>query len=107
MPENRTKTGQFCPGSSGNPGGRPKHTPEQRDALDAIKSLAPEAVETMARLLKAKDTPSALKVRIAEIVLDRTYGKPRQEVKMQSTVLSAEAKAELDKLLEETKGEIR
>ena len=78
MPQNREKTGRFKPGSSGNPGGRPKHTPEQRDALDAIKSLTPEAVETMARLLLAKDTPSALKVRIAEIVLDRAYGKPKQ-----------------------------
>lgn len=78
MPQNREKTGRFKPGSSGNPGGRPKHTPEQRDALEAVKSLAPEAVETMARLLRAKDTPSALKVRIAEIVLDRAYGKPKQ-----------------------------
>lgn len=57
MPQNREKTGRFKPGSSGNPGGRPKHTPEQLDALDAIKSLTPEAVETMARLLRAKDTP--------------------------------------------------
>lgn len=78
MPQNRTKTGRFKPGSSGNPGGRPKHTPEQRDALEAVKSLAPDAVETMARMLRAKDTPPALKVRIAEIVLDRTYGKPKQ-----------------------------
>ena len=78
MPQNREKTGRFKPRSSGNPGGRPKHTPEQRDALDAIKSLTPEAVETMARLLRAKDTPSALKIRIAEIVLDRAYGKPKQ-----------------------------
>lgn len=78
MPQNRTKTGRFKPGSSGNPGGRPKRTPEQRDALEAVKSLAPDAVETMERLLKAKDTPPALKVRIAEIVLDRTYGKPKQ-----------------------------
>ena len=78
MPQNRTKTGRFKPGSSGNPGGRPKHTPEQRDALEAVKSLAPDAVETMERLLKAEDTPAALKVRIAEIVLDRAYGKPKQ-----------------------------
>lgn len=78
MPGNRTKTGRFKPGSSGNPEGRPKHTPEQRDALEAVKSLAPDAVETMACMLKAKDTPPSLKVRIAEIVLDRTYGKPKQ-----------------------------
>lgn len=78
MPQNRTKTGRFKPGNSGNPGGRPKRTPEQRDALEAVKSLAPDAVEAMERLLKAKDTPPALRVRIAEIVLDRAYGKPKQ-----------------------------
>ena len=53
MPQNREKTGRFKLGSSGNPGGRPKHTPEQRDALETVKSLAPEAVETMARLANA------------------------------------------------------
>lgn len=78
MPANRTRTGRFKSGSSGNPEGRPKHTPEQRDALEAVKSLAPHAVEAMERLLTAEDTPPALKVRIAEIVLDRTYGKPKQ-----------------------------
>lgn len=78
MPQNRTKTGRFKPGSSGNPGGRPKRTPEQRDALEAVKSLAPDAVRTMERLLKAKNTSPTLKVRIAEIVLDRAYGKPKQ-----------------------------
>ena len=76
MSMNRSSSGRFKPGISGNPGGRPKHTPEQRDALEAVKSLAPDAVEAMARLLKAKDTPPALQVRIAEIVLDRAYGKP-------------------------------
>lgn len=85
MPQNRTKTGRFKPGSSGNPGGRPKHTPEQRDALEAVKSLAPDAVEAMARLLKAGDTPPALQVRIAEIVLDRAYGKPKQNTDLNFT----------------------
>lgn len=85
MPQNRTKTGRFKPGSSGNPGGRPKHTPEQRDALEAVKSLAPDAVEAMARLLKAEDTPPALQVRIAEIVLDRAYGKPKQNTDLNFT----------------------
>lgn len=32
----------------------------------------------MRRLLLAEETPSALKVRIAEAVLDRAYGKPQQ-----------------------------
>ena len=107
MPENRTKTGQFCPGNSGNPGGRPKTTQEQKDALQQIRDLAPRAAEEIQRILDDSDSPKALKLRAAEMVFDRAFGKPRQEVEMQSTVLSTEAKAELDRLLEETKGEIR
>lgn len=61
----------------------------------------------MQRILDDPDSPQALKLRVAEMVFDRAFGKPRQEVEMQSTVLSAEAKADLDRLLEETKGEIR
>lgn len=74
----RLKSGRFAPGESGNPSGRPKQTPEQADAMEQIKALAPEAVAEMRRLLLAEETPSALKVRIAEAVLDRAYGKPQQ-----------------------------
>ena len=74
----RLKSGRFAPGESGNPSGRPKQTQEQADAMEQIKALAPEAVAEMRRLLLAEETPSALKVRIAEAVLDRAYGKPQQ-----------------------------
>ena len=74
----RLKSGRFAPGESGNPSGRPKQTPEQADAMEQIKALAPEAVAEMRRLLLAEETPSALKVRSAEAVLDRAYGKPQQ-----------------------------
>lgn len=74
----RLKSGRFAPGESGNPSGRPKQTQEQADAMEQIKALAPEAVAEMRRLLLAEETPSALKVRIAEAVLDRVYGKPQQ-----------------------------
>lgn len=55
MPQNRTKTGRFKPGSSGNPGGRPKRTPEQRDALEAVAAwndYKPEQITQDAELLK-------------------------------------------------------
>ena len=107
MPANRTKTGRFQKGQSGNPRGRPKTTQEQKDALQQIRDMAPRAAEEMQRILDDPDSPQALKLRVAEMVFDRAFGKPRQEVEMQSTVLSSEAKADLDRLLEETKGEIR
>ena len=78
MPQNRTETGKFRKGSSGNPGGRPKRSAEEMDALEAVKALAPEAVQILQRLLRGKDTPAALKIKIAEGILDRTFGKPKQ-----------------------------
>lgn len=76
MPQNREKTGRFKPGSSGNPGGRPKRKPEEQDALSAINRLSLEAVQVMQMLLREKKTPAAVKVKIAETILDRTFGKP-------------------------------
>lgn len=65
----------FAPGQSGNPNGRPKTSPEQKSALEAIRDLAPKAAEIMQQMLESADTPAAVKVRIVTEVLDRTYGK--------------------------------
>ena len=85
MPANRQKTGRFAPGTSGNPSGRPKQTKEQADALEAIRALVPDAVGEVKRLLLAKDTPPAVKFRLAELILDRTYGKPKQYANITET----------------------
>lgn len=75
MPENRAKTGQFAPGQSGNPGGRPKLTDAQKDTLAALKGLAQEVPGILRGLLKSKDTPPQQKIKICELLLDRAYGK--------------------------------
>ena len=77
MPANRTKTGRFQKGQSGNPCGRPKTTQGQKDALQQIRDLAPRAAEEMQRILDDPDSPQALKLRVAEMVFDRAFGKPR------------------------------
>ena len=48
--------------------------------MQQIRDLAPTAAEEMRRILTDPEESSALKVRIAEIVLDRAYGKPKQEL---------------------------
>lgn len=83
-PENRQRTGQFKKGSSGNPGGRPKMTDEERDVLAAIKSLAADVPDKMRAMLNSSKTPPAVKVKICEIILDRTYGKPDSTVKVET-----------------------
>lgn len=80
---NRQKTGNstsFKPGQSGNPSGRPKKTQEQKDALEAIRSLAPEASTVLLTVMNDPKAPPAARLKAVEMVLDRTYGKPDMQV---------------------------
>lgn len=85
MPENSGITAEkrgrpFAPGTSGNPGGRPKRTPEQRDALEAIRNLSPIAADVMREILLSARSSEAAKIRVCELILDRTYGKASTQV---------------------------
>lgn len=78
MPESRRRTGNstsFKKGQSGNPGGRPKRTQEQKDALEMIKALAPEAVERLKEIITDPSIRPDTRLKAIEIVLERTYGK--------------------------------
>jgi plasmid stability protein len=84
-PANRKRTGNstsFKPGQSGNPKGRPKQTPEQQDALQAIRNLAPEAAEVLHNMLTGEDVPYPQKLKAAELILERTYGKADARVEV-------------------------
>ena len=74
----RDSRGRFAKGNPG--GGRPRNTKAQNDALQQLRDLSPNAVDTMRRILADPAESSAIKVKIAEIIRDRTYGKPRQDV---------------------------
>lgn len=76
MPANRTKTGQFRKGSSGNPSGRPKRSEAETEALAAICTLAPMAVEVMREILTDNEASASVRLRCAESVLERVCGKP-------------------------------
>lgn len=75
----------FVKGQSGNPNGRPKATQEQRDALEAVRALAPEASEVLHLLMTDEKTPAAVRLRAVTEVLDRTYGKAEQPVKVEDS----------------------
>ena len=85
-PENRQRTGNstsFKPGRSGNPGGRPRRTQEERDALAKIRELAPRAAEVLEEMLDNDATPAPTRIKAVELILDRTYGKPDMAVKVE------------------------
>ena len=87
----RGENGQFLPGKSPNPGGRPKMTEEEKDALEEIRKLAPGVADRMVALLDNARTPAIAKVRILEIILERTFGKPETSLKLTSAQQSVEA----------------
>lgn len=68
MPENRNQAGQFKPGVSGNPGGRPK----------GIAAIAREQKDKAMEVLTAAmdDEDSRVRIAAAREILDRGYGKP-------------------------------
>ena len=93
----RASNGQFVKGQSGNPTGKRKATQEELDALEEIKKLAPGVAAKMTELLNAPKVPAIAKVRILEIILERTYGKPDTAIKLSAEQLSVEAaQAELE-----------
>jgi hypothetical protein len=69
--------GQFKPGTSGNPGGRPK-TPEQ---IKKIFNVAgPAAAAALVKLLDSED--EGIRLKAASAILDRSLGRPAQSVDM-------------------------
>lgn len=94
----RGEKGRFLPGQSPNPGGRPKKSQEEEEALRLIRLATPEAVNILLNLLRAKSGVSPLtKVKIIEMMLDRTFGKPDTAVKVTTEQQSVEeAQAELE-----------
>ena len=79
MPENRSNSGRFVAGKSGNPGGRPK-IPD--DVKEATRAACPKAVAVLVALLD--DKKPLVRMEAAKILLERGYGKP---VQMQAVAL--------------------
>lgn len=72
---------KFQPGQSGNPKGRPKKIPALDKLLSEVLGSADDEDSEMKAVIEAL-IKRAKKgdVRAAEVLLDRSYGKPKQEI---------------------------
>jgi hypothetical protein len=96
-PENRVRTGQFRPGQSGNPGGRPRVIAEVRELA---REHTETALATLAEISENKKLSPSARVAAATALLDRGYGKPTQpldhELKNDHRPAREKTTAELD-----------
>ena len=91
--EGRTESGQFAKGVSGNPGGRPKRTPAEQQAIDMMKAATPEMVDLVLSI--ARDTHASFyaKLQAAELILNRSMGKPETYLRVENGEQSQEEAA--------------
>lgn len=75
-PENRDNAGRFVKGKSGNPGGRKPMDGKTKKVLEAA---APEAAGKLVDLMR-NATDARVRLKAAETILDRVYGKPIQAI---------------------------
>lgn len=73
----RTSNGQWLPGQSPNPGGRPKVIERMRELA---RENAQAAIDTLVTCLADKD--GRVRVAAAVALLDRGYGRPAQSVQL-------------------------
>ena len=74
--QKRNKSGQFAPGTSGNPGGRPK---DEARVAELARSHTIEAIDTLVDLMR-NGRDERVRGTAAQALLDRGWGKPKVEV---------------------------
>jgi hypothetical protein len=67
----------FAPGQSGNPGGQPKVTAEVRELA---RQHGPDAIAALASIMHDSGAQPSARVAAAIHLLDRGFGKPKQEI---------------------------
>ena len=86
----RNSNGTFAKGTSGNPGGRPKRTPAEQQAIDMMKEATPDMVKLVLSIAKSEKSSFYAKLQAAELILNRSMGKPETYLRVENGEMSRE-----------------
>ena len=75
----------FQPGQTGNPGGRPKKTDEERTLEQLCKEKTTEALDTILYLMVEGQQERA-RLAAAQYVMDRGWGKAKESIELSGMV---------------------
>jgi hypothetical protein len=77
--KNQPRGRPFQKGSSGNPRGRPKRTPEEAQLIEACREKSPEALEVVVSLMQ-DSTDDRVRLAAAQFIIERGYGKAPERI---------------------------
>ena len=76
---------------AGNVGDGPVGCREGKKGLEGVRELAPDIADRMKKLLDGDKVSPLVKVRIMEIIMEYTYGRPENTIKVMNVQQSVEA----------------
>ncbi len=71
----------FDKGKSGNPGGRPRRTPEEAELIEACRTKTREALGTILQLMDESDN-DRVRLAAAQYVIERGWGKAPERIEL-------------------------
>lgn len=80
------KPGTFPPGVSGNPGGKPKTTPEFKAFEKALQKFSPEGAALLVTQIKSGVLVGNELIQALKLAFSYAWGNPKQIVDVEATV---------------------
>ena len=90
-PGSRDEAGRFVKGQSGNPSGK---KPMDADVKEMLKAAAPKAAALLIETFNNPEVKIDLRIKCAETILDRVYGKATQPIEGAVVSLAAQISEE-------------